>query len=59
MSTFDPSEPAILHDRTARMTVTWTGESASDFRRNAVTESDGTVAWRGMRFDGWAEVLGG
>lgn len=59
MKTFDPAEPAILHDRNADKIETWTGEHAADFRQNAVTNADGSVEWREFVFDGWGNVLGG
>ncbi len=59
MTTFDPSQPAILHDRFTDKIETWTGEDAADYRENAIVEADGTVEWRGFVFDGWGDVLGG
>jgi hypothetical protein len=59
MTTFDPAQPAILHDRFADNIETWTGEDAHDYRENALMERDGTVEWRGFVFDGWSDVLGG
>jgi hypothetical protein len=59
MTSFNPSEPAVLHDATADRIVTWTGEQADDFRRSSVSRDDGTVAWKEYVFDGWGNVLGG
>jgi hypothetical protein len=59
MATFDPAEPAILHDRLTDKIETWTGEDALDYRQNAVSKPDGTVEWRRFLFDGWGNVLGG
>jgi hypothetical protein len=59
MGEFDPGEPAILHDRRADEIVTWDGDRADDFRRNAVRNPDGTVEWDGLLLDGWGNVLGG
>jgi hypothetical protein len=59
MADFNPSEPAILHDRATDEIVTWTGEQAGDFRRSSRARDDGTVAWREYVFDGWGNVLGG
>jgi hypothetical protein len=59
MSSFDPSEPAILHDYNSGEVETWTGENEADFRKNSVARPDGTVAWRDFVFDGWGHVLGG
>ena len=59
MSGFNPSEPAILHDRATGAIEIWTGEDEAEYRRNARTLLDGAVAWRGFVFDGWGNVLGG
>ena len=59
MTTFDPSQPAILHDRFTDKIETWTGEDAADYHENALAGPDGTVEWRGFVFDGWGNVLGG
>ena len=59
MDTFDPGEPAILHDRRTDKIVPWDGDGADDFRRTAVRHADGTVEWNGMLLDGWGNVLGG
>jgi hypothetical protein len=58
VATFDPTEPAILHDGVCDKTETWTGEEASDYGQNAVPSPDGTVEWRHFVFDGWGSVLG-
>ena len=59
MSTFDPAEPAILHDMLNDKIIPWTGEQLPDWRLNARYEDDGSVAWGGFVFDGWGNVLGG
>lgn len=59
MATFDPSEPAILHDRLTDEIETWTGEDATEYRKTAVARRDGTVKWQEFVFDGWGNVLGG
>jgi len=59
MRTFNPSEPALLHNRLTDAFETWTGEDASDYSSNAVCGSDNTVRWRTFLFDGWSQVLGG
>ncbi len=57
MFSFNPSEPAILHDRIIDNIETWTGEEEADYRENSVTLSDGTVAGSSSRRMG--NVLGG
>ena len=59
MTTFNPYEPAILHDRLTDKMETWTGEDAADFREGAIFNPDGTVEWQQFIFDGWGDVLGG
>jgi hypothetical protein len=59
MVEFNPSEPAVLHDRVSGRIETWTGEEASDYRAHARLREDGTVSWRTFLFDGWGNVLGG
>jgi hypothetical protein len=59
MKDFDPSEPAILHDRISDVIVTWSGEEAAEFGRSRINRDDGTIAWKGFVFDGWGNVLGG
>ena len=59
MKDFNPAEPAILHDAVKDCIVTWDWERADDFKKNAVYDSEGRVAWHGHVFDGWGNVLGG
>ena len=59
MTSFNPSEPAILHDRVSGKIETWTGDHAADYRKSAITRPDQTVSWRGFAFDGWGDMLGG
>ena len=35
MFSFNPSEPAILHDRITDNIETWTGEEEADYRENS------------------------
>jgi hypothetical protein len=59
MTSFNPSEPAILHDRRSDSVETWTGEEAADYNKHSVVKPDGSVEWRQFIFDGWGSVLGG
>jgi hypothetical protein len=59
MTGFNPSEPAVLHDRASDQIITWTGDEADDFRRSSRAGDDGTVVWRQYVFDGWGNVMGG
>jgi hypothetical protein len=56
---FNPSEPAILHDKRTNRIVTWIGEDAAAYKGAAIVRSDGTVQWKDFVFDGWGNVLGG
>jgi hypothetical protein len=59
MSTFDPSQPAILHDMLNDKIIPWSGQDAAQFQQYAKYEADGTVEWDGLVLDGWGNVLGG
>jgi hypothetical protein len=59
MATFNPSEPAILHDSLTDKIKTWTGEDTEDFCKTAIVRPEGTIEWRQFVFDGWGNVLGG
>ena len=53
MKDFNPSEPAILHDRISHTIVTWSGEEVIAFRRSCIVREDGSVAWNRYVVDGW------
>jgi hypothetical protein len=57
MKDFDPSEPAIVHDRISDAIIAWSGEDPASSRR--VSREDGTVACNEFVFDRWGNVLGG
>jgi hypothetical protein len=59
MSTFDPSQPALLHDQLNDTMLPWTGEQRESWRAHARIRSDGLAEWDGDLFDGWCEPLGG
>ena len=59
MSEFDPSEPAVLHDRLSDTMVPWTGEMKDHWVKHAARRSEDVIAWNGRQFDGWGEALGG
>jgi hypothetical protein len=58
MSEFDPTQPAVLHDKTSGKMIPWTGEHADHFRFACRQREDG-VEWGDMLFDGWGNPLGG
>jgi hypothetical protein len=59
METFDPTEPALLHDQLNDEIMPWIGEQPEEWRKYARKDSEGVVAFEGHLFDGWAEPLGG
>ena len=61
MKDFDPSQPAILHEAQKDEIITWLAEQeeVDNFRKHAFDRGDGTIAWNGLIFDGWGNVLGG
>lgn len=61
MSTFDPTQPAILHDALNDQIISWLAEpeQIASFREYALLQQDGTVMWDGAILDGWGNVLGG
>lgn len=59
MNTFDPWQPAIVHDRKSDQIETWTGEHAVAYVEESRPREDGSVEWREYLFDGWGNVLGG
>ena len=59
MSEFDPSQPAILHDRLTDGIVSWTGELRDRYVATSRLRSNGLVEWDDMLLDGWGNVLGG
>lgn len=59
MAEFDPTEPAVVHDRVSNTIAAWTGDEAEAFRQTAIRCEDGTIRWRNAVLDGWGHVLGG
>jgi hypothetical protein len=59
MDTFNPWQPAILHDKNSDCIHTWTGQDAADYLASSTLLADGTVKWRNFLYDGWGNVLGG
>jgi hypothetical protein len=53
MSTFNHSQPAILHDREGDRIITWTGECAEAYQASSRVHEDGSVEWGGPVLDGW------
>jgi hypothetical protein len=56
MSEFDPSEPAILHDRRNDRTIAWSPAFEWEYKRNARQHAPGVIAFEGLLLDGWRDV---
>jgi hypothetical protein len=57
MSTFDPSQPAMVHDCFTDRLMRWDPSSCRDYRSNAARAAGGTVLWEGRLFDGWSPLM--
>jgi hypothetical protein len=58
MKAFDPSQPAMLHDRVNDQLVEWLpddGEAA--WRKHASEAEPGVISFDGRLFDGWQPVV--
>ncbi len=56
MSEFDPSEPAIVHDRRSNRAIPWSPAFEWEFKRRATQHAPGVIAFEGLLLDGWVEV---
>jgi hypothetical protein len=57
MSTFDPSNPAMVHDRLNDRTFQWVPAAMeASYRQDAVIVGD-VVEWDGWQLDGWQDVV--
>lgn len=59
MSEFDPAQPAIVREQRTGKIVTWTGDLAAQWIAHSTRQTDGSVEFRGVIYDGWVAVLGG
>ncbi len=55
MSTFDPSQPADVHDQLNDRVFRWKPEWASTWLYRS-DHAPGVVEWEGLLLDGWAPV---
>ena len=53
MDEFDPSEPALLHDRLTDRLLPWEPAFRHSFARQAREVEPGVVAYDGLQLDGW------
>ena len=51
--TFNPLQPAILHDREGDRIITWTGEYAKAYRASLRVQEDSSVEWGSHVLEGW------
>lgn len=56
MREFDPSLPAIVHDRRNDRTFEWSPDWRANYKRYAVRVDRGIVSWDGLLLDGWAPI---
>jgi hypothetical protein len=54
MSEFDPSKPALVHDKLNDQTIDWEPERhGTDYKAGHRGLGDGVVEWDGLLLDGW------
>ena len=53
MGEFDPSEPALVHDRRTKRLIPWEPAFRHSFARQAYEIAPGVVAYDGLLLDGW------
>ena len=53
MCEFDPSEPALVHDRRTNRLIPWEPAFRHSFARQAREFEPGVVAYDGLLLDGW------
>jgi hypothetical protein len=57
MKVFDPSLPAMLHDRVNDLLVEWSPDTEAAYRKYATELEPGVVSFDGRTFDGWRPVV--
>jgi hypothetical protein len=57
MLEFDPTQPALVHDKLNEKVLDWKPEWAVHYREYAIFEPDGKVEWDGRILDGWRPPL--
>lgn len=54
MAEFDPSMPAVVHDKLNDQVIAWAPERhRENFKQHAAPFEPGVVAWDGLLLDGW------
>jgi hypothetical protein len=58
MKAFDPSQPAMLHDRINDQMVEWSPDDMeAAYRKHATEAEPGVISFDGRLFDGWQPVV--
>ena len=53
MSKFDPSAPAMVHDRLNDRTFEWKPEWRAAYEKHAARHAPGVIEFDGLLLDGW------
>ena len=56
MSEFDPSEPALVHDRRLDRMLPWSPAFQRSYERTARELTPGVIDYDGLHLDGWMIV---
>jgi hypothetical protein len=56
MSNFDPSEPALVHDRRNNRTLPWSPEFKRSFEKYGRENEPGVIDYDGLELDGWMDI---
>jgi hypothetical protein len=57
MSEFDPSQPAMVHDRLNDRTFEWSPDWLANYEKYAEEFKPGVVSWDGLLLDGWSPIV--
>jgi hypothetical protein len=53
MKEFDPTKPAIVHDKLNHGNLDWRPDWAEHYRKYAIEDANGVIGWDGRLLDGW------
>lgn len=56
MRDFDPSRPAMVHDRLEGRTFEWSPDWLDEYRNYATEHGPGVIEFDGVLLDGWTEA---
>jgi hypothetical protein len=57
MKEFDPTAPAMVHDRLNDRTFEWQPDWRADYKKYATHHAPGVIEFDGLLLDGWRPVL--